>query len=429
MRSNLLKSLASGATAVTLVAGMAGSAAADVASFYKNKTMTMYIGYSAGGGYDAYARLVMRHMVRHIPGNPKHVAKQYTGAGGVRVLNALYNVFPQNGTAIVMAGRSVIAQPLFRNAKKAKYDGSKLNWLGSINSEHSLCVFWHQSQFKSTEDLLRKSPNMGGVGIGSSIDVFTLLVNNLLGAKQKLITGYPGGADINLAMQRKELDGRCGWSWSSIQSTAPTWIRDDKINFTLQVALDKHPDLRNVPMLTDLVTNPRDKKALMVHLAPQVYGRPFAVGQNVPKDRVKALQDAFWKTAHDPVFLADAAKRKLPIKATSGPEVQRLIGEIYALPKELLAYADEVGNSRKGTDVKQAVIPIATYMGAITKVKRGGRRVSWKGASANGKLRVSGSKTKVFFAGKKSKRKSLKVGMNCAFTVKGAQTALKIDCK
>ena len=429
MRLTILKTLASSAAAIMLVAGMASSAVADVASFYKNKTVSMYIGFSAGGGYDAYARLVMRHMVKHIPGNPKHVAKQYTGAGGVRVLNALYNVFPQDGTAIVMAGRSVIAQPLFRNASRAKYDGSKLRWLGSINSEHSLCVFWHGSKFKSTEDLLRGKPNMGGVGIGSSIDVFTLLVNNLLGAKQRLITGYPGGADINLAMQRGELDGRCGWSWSSIQSTAPTWIRDDKINFTLQVALDKHPDLRNVPMLTDLVTNPRDKKALMVHLAPQVYGRPFAIGQNVPKDRVKALQDAFWKTAHDAVFLADAKKRKLPIKATSGPDVQRLIGEIYGLPKELLAYADQIGNSRKGTDVKQAVIPIETYMGAITKVKRGGRRVSWKGASANGKLRVSGSKTKIFVAGQAGKRKSLKVGMNCAFTVKGAQTALKIDCK
>ena len=130
-----------------------------------------------------------------------------------------------------MAGRSVIAQPLFRNAANAKYDGSKLKWLGSANQEYSVCVFWHESKFKSTEDLLRGSPNMGGVGIGSSIDVFTLLVNNTLGAKQKLITGYPGGADINLAMQRKELDGRCGWSLSSIKTTAPDWLRDNKIKF------------------------------------------------------------------------------------------------------------------------------------------------------------------------------------------------------
>lgn len=429
MKSEFIKSLATATTAMTLVAGVTTGAAADVASFYKNKTVTMYIGYSAGGGYDAYGRLIMRHMVRHIPGNPKHVAKQYTGAGGVRVLNAIYNVLPQDGTAIVGAGRSVIAQPLFRNAAKAKYDGSKFKWLGSANQEYSLCVFWHQSKYKSTEDLLTKKPNMGGVGIGSSIDVFTLLVNNLLGAKQKLITGYPGGADINLAMQRRELDGRCGWSLSSIKSTAPTWIRDNKINFTLQHALSKHPELQAVPLITDLVKNERDKQALKVHLAPQAYGRPFAVGPNVPEDRFRALRTAFWKTMNDPVFRADASKRKLPINALKGEDVQKLINEIYALPKDVLAYADKVGNSREGTQVATAVIPVETYQGAITRIKSGGRRVSWKGTSASGKLRVSGRKTKIFVAGKKGKRKVLKVGMNCAFTVKGAQTALKIDCK
>ena len=428
MKLKLSKPLASSGAAITLLAGIASGAAADVASFYKGKTVTMYISFSAGGGYDAYARLIMRHMVRHIPGNPKSLAKQYTGAGGLRTLNALYNVFPQDGTVIGQIGRSAIAQPLW-GAKGAKFDGSKLKWLGSANTEYSLCVFWHQSKFKSTEDLLTKRPNMGGVGIGSSIDVFTLLANNLLGGKIKLITGYPGGADINLAMQKGELDGRCGWSLSSIKSTAPTWMRDNKINFTLQYALKKHPELQAVPLITDLVKNKRDQQALKVHLAPQAYGRPFAMGPKVPHDRYVALRDAFWKTMHDPVFLADTKKRKLPITALSGQDVQKLVNEIYALPKELLAYADKVGNSREGTTVKEAVIPIETYMGAITRIKRGGRRVSWKGASANGKLRVSGKRTKIFVAGKKGKRKALKVGMNCAFTVKGAQTALKIDCK
>ena len=149
----------------------------------------------------------------------------------------------------------------------------------------------------------------------------------------------------------------------------------------------------------------------------------------MPHDRYVALRDAFWKTMNDPEFLADTKKRKLPIAALSGQEVQKLVNEIYALPRELLDYADKVGNSRAGTEVQTAVIPIETYQGSITRVRRGGRRVSWKGASASGKLRVSGSKTKIFVAGKKGKRKALKVGMNCAFTVKGAQTALKIDCK
>ncbi|NKB21703.1 MAG: hypothetical protein GKS01_14525 [Alphaproteobacteria bacterium] len=428
MKYNILKSVGSAVVSLPLMFGAANASDAEVAAFYKNKTLTMYIGYSAGGGYDAYGRIVMRHMAKHIPGKPRHVAKQYTGAGGIRVLNAIYNVFPQDGTALVMAGRSVIAQPLFRNAANAKYDGSKLKWLGSANQEYSLCVFWHESKYKSTEDLLRSKPNMGGVGQGSSIDVFTLMTNNLLGAKVKLITGYPGGADINLAMQRKELDGRCGWSWSSIKSTAPDWITGNKINYTLQFALKKHPDLQSVPLIGDLVKGKKNQQALKVHLAPQAYGRPFAVGPGVPQARYVALRDAFWKTMNDPVFLADTKKRKLPINALSGQEVQKLVNEIYALPKDILAYADKVGNSRKGTQVTKAVIPIATYKGKITKIKRGGRRVSWKGATATGKLRVSGRKTKITVAGKKAKRKALKVGMSCSFRVKGAQSALNIDC-
>ena len=197
----------------------------------------------------------------------------------------------------------------------------------------------------------------------------------------------------------------------------------------MQHALSKHPELQSVPLITDLVKNEKDKQALKVHLAPQAYGRPFAVGPGVPHERYIALRDAFWKTMHDPKFLADTKKRKMPINPMKGEDVQKLIGEIYALPKDVLAYADKVGNSRKKTTVAQAVIPIATYAGKITKLKRGGRRVSWKGASASGKLRVSGSKTKITVAGKKAKRKVLKVGMSCSFRVKGAQTALNIDCK
>jgi len=149
----------------------------------------------------------------------------------------------------------------------------------------------------------------------------------------------------------------------------------------------------------------------------------------MPHERYIALRGDFWKTMKDPKFLADTKKRKMPINPMRGEDVQKLIGEIYALPKDVLAYADKVGNSREGTDVAKAVIPIATYQGKITAIKLGGRRVSWKGASADGKLRVSGSKTKITVAGNKAKCKALKVGMSCSFRVKGAQTALNIDCK
>jgi len=423
--------IARAAAAAAALAAMAGSpvpASADVASFYKDKTITIYIGYSAGGGYDAYARLVGRYIVNHIPGHPRAVAKNYTGAGGLRIMNALYNAFPQDGSVIGAVGRNIISQPLF-DPKGVKFDGSKMKWLGSTNQEYSMCVFYHTSKFKTTEDLLTKSPAMGGLALGSSIDVFTLLVNNLLGGHIRLITGYPGGADINLAMERGELDGRCGWSWSSIQSTKPDWLKEDRIRMTLQHALKKHRDLQNIPLITDLVKTERDKKALMVHLSPQVYGRPYAVGPKVPDDRYVALRDAFWKTMHDPKFLADARKRKLPIDPTSGEEMDKLVKEIYALPKGLLAYAAEVGTVKDKSSVTKAVIPIATYEGKITGLKSGGRRVSWAQGGNKGRLRVSGGGTKITVAGKKAKRGALKIGMNCSFRVKGAETALNIDCK
>jgi len=421
--------------ATLAIAGVAAAAIAmdpaaadEIADFYSGKTMTMYVGLSAGGGYDAYARTIGQYMVKHIPGNPAIITKNLTGAGGMRQVNGMYNVFPQDGTVVGIISRNLVTAPLF-GIKAAKFDGSKFQWLGSANTEYSLCIFWHKSKFSTTEDLLRKSPVMGGIAITATTDIHARLVNNLLGGHIKLITGYPGGADVNLAFQRGELDGRCSWSYSSIKATAPDWLRDNKIHMVLQVGVSKHPELPQIPLIGDLVTDPRDKKALQVQVAPQAFGRPFATGPGVPKARAAALRKAFWDTLHDPEFLAVAKKRRLEITAMSGEEVQKLIDEIYALPKDILVRSQEAATSSARTTVSKAVIPIETYMGKITKLGNGGRRVTWKGDTAKGKLRVSGSGTKITVAGKKAKRKALKVGMNCSFRVKGAQTALNIDCK
>jgi len=414
--------------AAALAVGAGPAAADEIADFYSGKTMTMYVGLSAGGGYDAYARTIARHMVRHIPGNPAIVTKNLTGAGGMRQVNGMYNVFPQDGTVVGIISRNLVSEPLFGN-KAAKFDGSKFHWLGSANQEYSLCVFWHQSKYSTTEDLVSKPAVMGGIAVSATTDIHARLVNNLLGGQLKLITGYPGGADINLAIQRGEVDGRCSWSYSSIKATAPDWIRDNKIHMVLQVGIKKHPELPQIPLISDLVKDPRDKKALQVQVAPQAYGRPFAAGPGVPKARAEVLRKAFWVTLHDPAFLKEAKTRRLEIDPMSGEDVQKLIDEIYAMPKDILARAGEAATSSARTKVSKAVIPIETYTGKITGIKSDGRRVSWKGDKAKGKLRVSGSKTKITVAGKKAKRKALQVGMNCSFRVQGAQTALNIDCK
>lgn len=175
--------------------------------------------------------------------------------------------------------------------------------------------------------------------------------------------------------------------------------------------------------------NPDDKKALQAQIAPQAFGRPFATGQNVPKARAEMLRKAFWTTLHDPKFLAEAKKRRLEITPMRGEDVQKLVDDVYALPKTILARSRDAATSSARTTVAKAVIPIETYTGKIIRVRSGGRRVSWQGDTAKGKLRVSGSRTKVTVAGQAAKRKALKVGMDCSFRVKGAQSALNIDCK
>ncbi len=428
MNLNTTRISLAGIAGIAFGVALAAPAAADVASFYKNKTMTMYVGVSAGGGYDAYARTIAQHIVRHIPGNPRMIVKNLTGAGGMRMTNSLYNVFRQDGTNIAIMMRNLVSEPLFGN-KAARYDGSKFQWLGSANQEYSLCTFWHTSPIKTYEDLISKPGIVGGISKGSTVDVHARLVNNLLGGQLRLVTGYPGGADINLATERGEVDGRCGWSWSSINATGADWLRDKKISLTIQFAMKKHPDLPNIPLVRDMVTDPADKQALDVHLAPQVYGRPFATGPKVPADRAAALRAAFWATMTDPVFLAAAKKRRLQIDPTPGEQVAKLVKAVYAMPREIIERARIAGTSSERTQVSKAVVPVETHMGKISGIKSSGRRVSWAGGGKTGKLRVSGRRTAILIAGKKAKRKALQVGMSCAFTVKGAQTALKIDCK
>ena len=344
------------------------------------------------------------------------------------MMNSLYHVFAQDGTNVAIIMRNLVSEPLFGN-KAAKFDGSKFQWLGSANQEYSMCTFWHTSPIKNYEDLISKPAIVGGISKGSTTDIHARLVNNLLGGKLRLVTGYPGGADINLATERGEVDGRCGWSWSSINATGADWLKNKKISLTIQFAMKKHPDLPHIPLIRDLVTDPADKKALDVHLSPQVYGRLFATGPKVPADRAAALRKAFWATMTDPVFLAAAKKRRLQIDPAPGEQVAKLVNAVYAMPREFIDRAQLVGTSSDRTKVSKAVIPVETHMGKISGIKSAGRRVSWAGGGKKGKLRVSGRRTAILIAGKKAKRKSLVIGMQCAFTVKGAQTALKIDCK
>jgi tripartite-type tricarboxylate transporter receptor subunit TctC len=331
-----------GLGAAILAAAPLSSALADVvADFYRGKNVEMYIGYSAGGGYDVYARLVARHIGKHIPGNPNIIPKNMTGAGSLKLANWLYNVAPKDGTVIGMIGRGTGFDPLF-GIKGAQFQGTRFNWLGSANDEVSVCVSWHTSDVKTFDDLLTHELIVGGTGASADTDQFPKIMNAVLGTKMRIITGYPGGNDIGLAMERGEVKGRCGWSWSSVKATHQHWLDEKKINVLIQLSLEKHPDLPTVPLVVDLAKTDDDKKIMRLLFARQVMGRPFLAPPDLPPDRLAALRKAFMDTMRDKEFLADAERGKLEITPVSGEGIQKLVAEVYATPAAVTKRATEL---------------------------------------------------------------------------------------
>ena len=331
--------LARGIAAALLAVVPASLAAAqDAAAFYAGKNLELYIGYSVGGGYDLYARTIARHIGKHIPGNPTVVVKNMEGAGSLRLANWLYNVAPKDGTVFGTIGRGTPFDPLLGH-KGASFDATKFTWIGSANHEVSVCVAWHTSGVVKFEDLLTKELTVGGTGSAADTDQFPKIVNGVLGTKMRVITGYPGGNDVGLAMERGEVKGRCGWSWSSVKSTHPAWLAEKKINVLVQLALAKHPDLPDVPLITDLAKTDEQRQVLKLIFARQVMGRPYLAPPALPKDRVDTLRKAFMDTMRDPEFLADAEKSQLEINPVSGDEIEKLVKEVYATPPEVVQKA------------------------------------------------------------------------------------------
>ena len=206
------------ALAATLTLSAAAAQAQSPADFYKGKTVELYIGYSVGGGYDVYARLLARYLGKHIPGNPNVVPKNMEGAGSLRLTNWLYNAGPKDGTVLGTIARGAAFDPLLIKAP-SNFDAQKFNWIGSMNDEVSVCVSWKDSGITKFDELYTKELIIGGTGASADTDQFPRLLNGILGTKFKIVTGYPGGNDVSLAMQRGEVKGRCGWSWSSVKST------------------------------------------------------------------------------------------------------------------------------------------------------------------------------------------------------------------
>lgn len=315
-----------------------GAAAQSVAEFYKSKNITVLIGYAPGGTYDATARLLSRHMPKHIPGNPTMIPSNLVGAGSIKAILNLYAVSPKDGTQLGMVARSYAIEPVF-NPDAAKYDPTRFNPIGSSSSEVSIAASWHTAPFKSFDDLFQREITVGSTGMTDDTGRFPLLTRNLTGAKIKIVQGYPGGNDVTLAMEREEVQGRFGWSWGSVKSRARNWLDEKKINVLFQMALNKAPDLPNVPWIMDYVKNERDRQALELLFAPQVTAWPLIAPPDVPADRLRALRAAFDATMKDKEFLVEADKLKLDVEPVSGEEMAKLVARLGTFDKAVVERA------------------------------------------------------------------------------------------
>lgn len=415
---------------VAFFTGAAPASADAVADFYKNKNMTILIGSTVGGGYNQYGRLLGRHMGRHIPGKPSFIPKNMPGAGGRRALAHIAHRAPRDGTVLGILVRSTFFDKLMYPKKAVDVDPTKLTWIGSANKEVGTCIAWHESGFKTLDDVKERVSTMGSSGPASSGTIFPKVLNEIADTKMKIILGYPGSTQVHLAMERNEVTGRCGMGWDSLMARYRSWYFDKKVNLFLQIGLNKHPKLPDVPLLLDLARNKKERQMLVLFSAPNDMGRPYFGPPEIPADRVKALQAAFMDTMKDPKFKADADKLNVALSPLSGPEVLKIVKDVWNTPEDVVKMAQAVLSSRKG--LEQRKTNYRTVQVKLNKTNKKGSKIYFSdgGKTVYASVSRRAKRSKVMIGGKKAKRGQLKAGMDCAVTYEGHKTLAKsVECK
>jgi tripartite-type tricarboxylate transporter receptor subunit TctC len=308
------------------------------AEFYKGKTVTIVVGSDTGGGYDLNARVLARHLPRHIPGNPNIVVQNKPGASSMVAANYVYEVAPRDGTVIAAVQRPIPFQPLLGEAG-ARYDVRKIQWLGSTMNELGVVVAWHTAPQQTAADLFKSEMLVGGTGPATDTELFARALNNVAGTKFRIVSGYPGQSQIALALERGEIQGTANWSWSDIVNARADWLRDKKIRVLLQLGLKKSPDLPSVPLVLDILHTDEQRQIFQILMGMKALGRPYFVAPEVPKERSDALRVAFMQTMSDPEYLEEARRVLGIVDPTSGAEMQKIVEEVYALPPKVIEKA------------------------------------------------------------------------------------------
>jgi tripartite-type tricarboxylate transporter receptor subunit TctC len=318
---------------VTLAASPAFADA--VADFYKGKQIKMIIRSGVGGGYDIYARALAAHMSRHIPGNPTIIPVNMAGGGGIKAANYVANIAPKDGTTLTIVSQGLAVDQALGLNPGLEADLREFQWVGNMSSANQVTVVWHTSPTKTFEDAKKRETVIGSTGAGSISTQVPAVYNNILGTKIKLVIGYPDGTDINLAMERGEVEGRATNPWVSYKASTPRLVNEKLIIPIIQVGMQKEADLPDVPLMRDLAETPEDKQIVDFISRAVAIGRPIATTPGAPAERVAALRKAFDATLNDPQFLADADKQRMEIRAMDGAELAKLVREIIETPPEL----------------------------------------------------------------------------------------------
>jgi tripartite-type tricarboxylate transporter receptor subunit TctC len=332
------RKIAAALAALMLVSGVAS--ADPIAEFYNGRTVNWIKSAGAGGGYATYANTLAPFLSAHIPGKPNIVVQNMPGAGGIRAMIYLNSVAPKDGTTIGLVHSSVPFAPLY-GTRGASFDPQQMHWIGSITSAFGICVSWAKSGITRWEHLFEREFIVGGTGAGSQMETMPAMLKQLFGAKIKIVSGYKGGNDVYLAMERGEVHGRCGGLVSSIKATRPDWFPEKKVAVPIQIAVERDPEFPDTPALIEFVKDERTRKILELILSPFEMDRPMLAPPGTPPERVAALRKAFSAAMRDPGFVAEAKKQNIEIKEIPGERVAEVIRRAYAMPPEVIKAAKE----------------------------------------------------------------------------------------
>ena len=329
--------LAAAATAALL----ATAAPLSAADYYAGKTIELIVGGGPGGGYDIYARTVARHLARFIPGEPSIVVKNMPGAGSGKAAQYISAIAPKDGTSMGAVMPGAIMGPLLDDRSKPMFDPTKVHYIGTANSGTRVCATMKTSKIKTFDDAQKIKAKFGGSGPNDSTFEYGYLHKHTAGALWDIVAGYRGTPDMALAMERGEIDGICGWDWSSLKSQKPDWLRDNKVNVLLQVSIDPHPELTKmgVPGVFKYVKDDVARQVVELVISQTVFHRSYIAPPETAPEQLAVLRAAFDKTVVDPQFLADAQKMRVDIEPLSGAKVQEVVQKLYASPKDIVARA------------------------------------------------------------------------------------------